>query len=80
MPKKSAFKRPFEIQYFYSLTQSRRPIAKGFAETLVGARGTVARHLARDDYYPKAAIIDRDAQRLVLTLSRTTGGITIKEH
>ena len=73
--------RRYEIQYFPSGQGWGRPIAKGFTDSLQGARGTVARHIAREDYYPRAAIIDRHNLKIVLKMYRTTEGhIHIKEQ
>jgi hypothetical protein len=72
--------RRYEVRYYYDTRHvHRKPFAMGWSSTLVGLKGTIARHLARDDYYPKAVIVDRVRNVVLFTITRTKDGITITE-
>jgi hypothetical protein len=87
MKRLKILKRPIEIQYFVGSFNSR-PLAKGFTTAsghspltrYENAMGTIGRHLARTDWYPKAAIIDRETGRLVATARREGNSIVFKER
>lgn len=71
--------RPIEIQYFIGGRAWGRPISKGFTTSVQAARGVAAKHIAREDWYPKAVIIDRRKGKIVCKMWMAADGIKIEE-
>lgn len=80
--KKQEIKKAYGIYYLYDgrMIDIRKASKRGFSISLINAIGIASYHIARDDYYPKAIIVDRNAERIVRILNRTATGITIIER
>jgi hypothetical protein len=76
--RKDSFTRPFAIVYYHTtggMSWNPKMIAaKGTTTSLVNARGRVAMHIAREDYYPRAIILDRRTGKIVTRMWRQTDG------
>ena len=77
--KQQEIKRQFGIYYMYSskFTDIKKASKRGFSTSIEGAIGIAAWHIARDDYYPKAVIVDRYSLKIIRILNRTVEGISI---
>lgn len=51
----------------------------GFSSNLLNAIAIACWHISRDDYYPKAVVVDRFAMKIVRIIHRTSTGISIQE-
>ena len=54
--------------------------AAGFSNNLDWAIGRACWHIGRNDYYPKAVIVDRLAEKIIRVIHRTASGISIIER
>lgn len=79
MARKQVIKRPIGIYYMYNsrFTDIAKSSKRGFTSSLINAIGIASYHIARDDYYPKAVIVDRERMIILRILNRTDSGISI---
>jgi hypothetical protein len=74
--------RQFGVYYMHdtrAINWQRFSSRAGFSSSLLNAIAIACWHISRDDYYPKAVVVDRWEMKIVRVIHRTSTGISIQE-
>jgi hypothetical protein len=74
--------RQFGVYYMHdtrALDYNRYSSRRGYSNSLLNAIAIACWHISRDDYYPKAVVVDRFQMKIVRIIHRTSTGISIVE-
>lgn len=83
MAKKKQTTRQFGVYYMHdtrAIDWQRYSSRAGFTDNLLNAIAIACWHISRDDYYPKAVVVDRHQLKIVRVIHRTSAGISIVER
>lgn len=81
--KKKQPTRQYGIYYMHdtrAVDWKRYSSRAGHTNDLLNAIAIACWHISRDDYYPKAVVVDKFALKIVRIIHRTTTGISIVER